>query len=42
MIHGHTIALSSNLKYNGVTVYNLSVGIYKNGFKFAHIPSNKW
>ena len=35
MIHGHTIALSSTVKFD------LSVGICENGYPFTHIPTYK-
>ena len=38
---GHTIALSSTVKCDGVTMYHLSVGIYENGYPFTHKPTNK-
>ena len=41
MCNGHTIALYSTGNCDGVTMYHLSVGIYENGYPFAHIPTNK-
>ena len=42
MIHGYTIALISTVKWEGVTMYHLSVGTSENVYTLALIPTDKW
>ena len=42
MISGYTIALISTVKWDGVTMYHLSVGTSENVYTLALIPIDKW